>query len=70
MRAREDGEEDGSPTVGVAHEVEKVAHGGLDGLWMTDSGGQSGMPARVRSSDRQTGGTIHLRTRESLRAAP
>ena len=54
VTAREDREEDGSPTVGVAHEVEKVAHGGLDDLRTTDSGGQSGMPARGRRRGRPT----------------
>ena len=55
MPAREDGEEDELPTARLAQEVGKVAHGGLDDLRTTSSGGQSGMPSRVRSSARQTG---------------
>ena len=48
VTALEDGEEDELPTAGLAHEVEKVAHGGLNDLRTTSNGGQSGMPSRAR----------------------
>ena len=50
-----DEEEDELPTAVLAHEVEKVAHGGLDDLRTTSSEGQSGWPSRARSSARRTG---------------
>ena len=46
--ARADGAEDEPATVGVDHEVGKVAHGGLDDLRTTNREGQAGRPSRGR----------------------